>query len=387
MQFVVASDRTDVQDGDAESFSVRLLTLRRKTSLHWSIQAAARISNARALVKQVPPGHDLFISCQPEMVCAHRRIRPATPIVYVCGGTSLLNEPFEAQAARRAAWPARLSRRLDRHLRRRNERLAMLGADRVVFDSFHTRRLVVETYAAPSHCCHTIHGGVDPEQFRPPTADERLSARNALGIHRDEFTVAWTGRLSPEKNLPLIFSALEMAPDVGRLLLVGDGPQRSELEALARRFKVADRITFAGMQSDVRRFLHAADAFVFPSSGESFGGSLIEAMACGLPCLLARPGDTVRNAADEIIGNAGCARTAPADAASFAGILTGWVNDYAERRDLGRRARQRAVACFTWNAARLEFTGLVRSLMRLPSSRRQWTARRGAPAELAVAAR
>jgi N-acetyl-alpha-D-glucosaminyl L-malate synthase BshA len=68
-----------------------------------------------------------------------------------------------------------------------------------------------------------------------------------------------------------------------RLVFVGDGPERSEAEALVRELNVEDHVTFLGKQSALPEILSAADIFLLPSQQESFGLSALEAMACGVP--------------------------------------------------------------------------------------------------------
>lgn len=68
-----------------------------------------------------------------------------------------------------------------------------------------------------------------------------------------------------------------------RLLLVGDGPERSECERLARELNLQKEVIFLGKQDALPEILNAADIFLMPSQSESFGLSALEAMACGLP--------------------------------------------------------------------------------------------------------
>jgi len=77
--------------------------------------------------------------------------------------------------------------------------------------------------------------------------------------------------------------ALLLATVNVRLVLVGDGPERSEVERLSRELGVADHVTFLGKQSALPQLLSTADIFLLPSQQESFGLSALEAMACGVP--------------------------------------------------------------------------------------------------------
>ena len=76
----------------------------------------------------------------------------------------------------------------------------------------------------------------------------------------------------------------------GRLLLVGDGPERSNLEALAGTLGIGESIRFTGEQGEVLPYYHAADLFALPSRTEGLSNALLEAMACGLPVVVSRTG-------------------------------------------------------------------------------------------------
>lgn len=68
-----------------------------------------------------------------------------------------------------------------------------------------------------------------------------------------------------------------------KLVLVGDGPERSECERLTRQLEISDKVKFLGKQEGLVEILNAADVFLIPSQSESFGLAALEAMACGLP--------------------------------------------------------------------------------------------------------
>jgi glycosyltransferase involved in cell wall biosynthesis len=102
------------------------------------------------------------------------------------------------------------------------------------------------------------------------------------------------GRLTPYKGCHLLLEAMAGLGDVRglRLTVVGDGPQREELEAMARESGIADRVRFTGWvaQERTREYYEAADLFVFPSVREFGGAVVLEAMAAGLPCVVADHG-------------------------------------------------------------------------------------------------
>jgi len=134
--------------------------------------------------------------------------------------------------------------------------------------------------------------GIDTDLFTP---GERLSAvRNRLTSgHPDEFLVINVGRQAPEKQLNLLRDALFPAAGI-RLALVGDGPGHQQLQ---RQFAGTPTVMTGYMRGqELVDAYRAADAFIFPSTTETFGLVALEAMACRLPVIAARTGgvlDTV----------------------------------------------------------------------------------------------
>lgn len=360
--FAVAGRKTDIADDRIEGFSLRRLPDCAKRSLHWSLQASARREAARQVVRGLNVDHDLFITCQPEVVSAYAESVGTGPVVFVCGGTTLLHDEADRAAQTGLGRLSRFAFGLDRHLKHCNESNAFARADAVVFDSGVTRTLVIDRYAIDPRCCHVVYGGVDPDAFRPVTVATRAAARERLGIGESETVIVYAGRLSPEKHVDLLLRSIghcRHRPD--RVLIVGDGPSRTALEALAREVDVRTVVRFTGRQDDVRPFLEAADVFAFPSRCESFGGALVEAMACGLPCIALRPnGGTVRNASLEIIedGKSGllAERAIPRD---FATALDRLAADEGLRRRLSTSARRRAVRHFSWESGGRELRAVI----------------------------
>ena len=174
--------------------------------------------------------------------------------------------------------------------------------------------------------------GVDNEAFHPRFRDAEL--RRRLGFAPEDVVLAYVGRLAAEKNLELLFSAWEQLPcrERCRLLLIGDGPLRKELERRA-----GERICFAGYRhgEELARMYAAADLFVFPSVTETFGNVLLEAMASGLPAVGFRapgPLDLIRE------GETG--RLVPeTSAAGLAALLEELLRDPSQLIPMGQRAR------------------------------------------------
>lgn len=129
-----------------------------------------------------------------------------------------------------------------------------------------------------------LRNGVDLQLFQP---GDREHIRNRLRI--SSFTLLSTGNLVPLKGHDLVISALPLLKDV-RLLIAGGGPEKHNLENLARQLEVRDRVTFLGTlpQSELKNYYCAADALVLASSREGWANVLLEAMACGTPVVASR---------------------------------------------------------------------------------------------------
>ncbi|WP_240791229.1 glycosyltransferase [Roseomonas sp. AR75] len=133
---------------------------------------------------------------------------------------------------------------------------------------------------APREKVTVLRNGVDLGLFRQPA--DRDAARAALGL--DGPTLVSVGLLIPRKGHHLTIEALAQLPD-HRLLIVGDGPERERLQALATRFGVADRLRLVGPQphDKLAMYYGAADAMVLASSREGWANVLLESLACGTP--------------------------------------------------------------------------------------------------------
>jgi glycosyltransferase involved in cell wall biosynthesis len=124
-----------------------------------------------------------------------------------------------------------------------------------------------------------LRNGVDLNTFSPM---DRAVARAALEVERP--MILSVGNLIPLKGVDLTIRALARLPGV-TLVLVGEGPERPGLEALARATGVADRVRFAGRveHERLRVYFSAADVSVLASMTEGWANVLLESMACGTP--------------------------------------------------------------------------------------------------------
>lgn len=200
-----------------------------------------------------------------------------------------------------------------------------------------------------------VPNGVDAQRFRPSA--DRAGLRARLALPPESFLIASCGRLIGLKGLSVVIQALPALP-AAHFVIIGDGPERSRLEALARELGVGERVRFAGGQPHhaLPEWLAAADLFVQPTIGEeAFGISVVEAMACGLPVLVSDRGGLPEVVEDGQVGRI----LAPGDVAVWTDAIAAALADASLRRRWGAAARERAVGRFSWaaNAERLE--GLI----------------------------
>ena len=200
--------------------------------------------------------------------------------------------------------------------------------------------------------------GVDTELFRPELASETM--RRRLHGHHDDTgnLLLYIGRLSAEKQIERIRPVLDAMPQT-RLALVGDGPHRQQLE---RAFE-GTPTTFVGYLAgeELAAAYASGDAFLFPSSTETLGLVLLEAMAAGCPVVGAARGGIPDIVSD---GVNGCLYD-PDDATSLISAVTRLLGDAAERRQLRQAARQEAER-WGWAGATEQLRGYYRKVLGRP---------------------
>ncbi len=135
----------------------------------------------------------------------------------------------------------------------------------------------------------TIQNWIDSEKYRPPTSWERHEARARLGVEDDTFVIISVGNCARVKNHSAIIEALSLIGDQKDILYVHVGDQGGDTteRALAAHLGVSDRVRFVGYQADPLPFLWASDLFIMPSLHEGQGVAAVEAIAAGVPAVLA----------------------------------------------------------------------------------------------------
>lgn len=179
----------------------------------------------------------------------------------------------------------------DQPTRRRQTAQALKEADAVIAVSLDLGENVVALGADPSRV-HTVYNGIDASVFSPGPGD---AARRELGIEASDPLILFVGNLVAVKGLDVLVSALETLLREGvtfQAALVGDGPLKGELQERIDGLGLGSRVRLIGPrpQSQLPAWYRSASLLVLPSRSEGIPNVMLEAAACGTPCVASRVG-------------------------------------------------------------------------------------------------
>ena len=221
------------------------------------------------------------------------------------------------------------------------------------------RDSVLRAYAGRPRRLEVVSLGIDLDRFRRDRADPARVAEYRGGSAP---VVGAIGRLVPQKAMHVLVDAtpalLKAHPGL-RVLIVGDGPLRADLEAQAARLGVAGAIRFAGYQEDVVSAYAAMDVFVLPSRDEGFGLVFLEAMAVGVPVV----GTRVIGSEDAVEDGVTGLLVPYADPAALAGAVRGILASPDLARRLRDTAAERVRRVYTREQCALRVEELYRELL------------------------
>lgn len=301
---------------------------KKRTPAGWALHTLNTIPHFMRLARHVDVLHaQTFASALPGMR-AKRTL--GLPLVVTLHTSHFL------QLARRPLWRPVLRR-------------IVRSADWLLAASEEIRDVALDLYPHPR--AEALTNGVDTDLFAPPAADGQPARRQGTGRYRggDRPLVIVPRRLFRKNGVEYFIRALPLLRAEGGVeaLLVGDGPERQELERIVDQLGVRDMVTFLGTRpnADMPALLATADVAVFPSLMEATSVAALEAMSCGVPVAASRAGGL-----PEIVDDSVGALFEPADPVALANALTALL-----RRDdlsrLGANGRERVVR--HWSVARL----------------------------------
>jgi glycosyltransferase involved in cell wall biosynthesis len=175
------------------------------------------------------------------------------------------------------------------------ERMLAHATGRLIAVSAEVRDDLVSLGVAPGSKFVVIPYGFDLSARTDGTDADRARIRSELGAGETTFVVGWVGRLTPIKrplDLVRVLAALVDEGTDARLCIVGDGPDRQAVEALAASLGVADRLHVAGYRERLGEWYAAFDAFCLTSANEGTPVAAIEALAARRPVVATRVGGT-----------------------------------------------------------------------------------------------
>lgn len=165
---------------------------------------------------------------------------------------------------------------------------------------------------------------------------------------RGHFVAGFVGRLVQAKGLTYLFSAtkeLQKKHSNVVVLIVGDGPQRTELETMAADLGI--NVVFAGWQSDPRPFYSMMDVFVLPSFFEGLPNVVLEAMAMNKPVIATKVGGNL----DVIANGENGFLVGTRDSHQLASALTTLIENEDVRHRMGKANREKIQTLFQWSRA------------------------------------
>lgn len=198
------------------------------------------------------------------------------------------------------------------------------------------------TVRVPAHKLQRIYNGVNAERF----------AARPDGIARPDgpFVIGTVGRMQTVKNQPALAHAfvrlvrmLDASTHPVRLVMVGDGPLRAEVERVVNEAGIAPLVEMRGTRDSIPDEMRAIDLFVLPSIAEGISNTILEAMACGVPVVATNVGGNA-----ELVTDGKTGRIIPhSDAEAMAQAMYAYVTDPERARAHGRAGRERVLRDFS----------------------------------------
>ncbi|HYI93658.1 MAG TPA: glycosyltransferase [Bryobacteraceae bacterium] len=168
-----------------------------------------------------------------------------------------------------------------------HRRLGLFCTETICVSEF-IRQTLIEHCMYSSARTHTVRNGVSSWTFHPDAAT-RVDLRLRLGISDGTVCLICVASLVQQKRVDVLLEAIAKVLDSRRdflCLIVGDGDLQIVLSRQAAALRITTHVSFEGFHADIRPYLQASDVFVLTSDTEGLPLSILEAMACGLPCIV-----------------------------------------------------------------------------------------------------
>ncbi len=229
------------------------------------------------------------------------------------------------------------------------QNLILLITKRVIATNYYVVKLL-RNYGVSEEKVVVIPNAVNTNRFCPPQKKGKM--KHKLGFKENQILILSVCRLHPSKRLDdLILTFAEICNLKKKdlyLLIAGSGPDLERLKSISRTEGINSRIYFLGRISNekIHEIYQAADLFVLPSSHETFGIAILEAMASGVPVIAARSGGVVSIFTDK----ENCLMYEPGNIAELKNILHEMITNTRLRELIAGRARRMVIQNYSWDS-------------------------------------
>ena len=225
-------------------------------------------------------------------------------------------------------------------------RLLLGSRDRLVAVGQATRQALIDNEGLPAERVEVIYNGVDLSKFNDIASTARGEVRKELGLEATDFVMTLVARLDPIKDHSTALATLKRVREsvpTAKLLIVGDGPERANIEVAIANGNFQGSAVMLGTRRDVPQLLAASNVFLLTSIGEGIPLTIIEAMAAGVPIVSTNVGgipEMMTHGESGFLHDAG-------DTFGLADSITTLHRDGALADRVTMAARERAFAMFS----------------------------------------
>ena len=219
------------------------------------------------------------------------------------------------------------------------------------------RDALVKRYGFRPRKTFVVANGVSSSTFVPSKLSG-ATVRARLEIDPEEFVLVCVARLVEGKGIDILIRAVSKVVRQGvpcKCIVLGDGPLKEKLHQKVKFEGVWDHVFFEGFQPDVRPYLQAGSAFILTSYLEGFPISVLEAMACGLPCIVTNVGGSAEAVQHRVTGLV----IPPGSAEAAADAILYLATNADKRAEMASKAREVASQSFDIEKKMAELTSVM----------------------------